>query len=444
MGNVVIGSEITVKDPPKILMDYCHDVLILNNPEYLKRLSLGIPVYGTSKKISLYSSFGNSVTLPFGCLRNIWTMIKDMPMELKFQPLRECDYHTDITIDPRPYQPRVIKNILKHKNGVVVSPCGSGKTLMGMLAIQALGGRALWLTHTSKLIIQSYDVAAKMFGEEGMGTITDGKIDIGERITFATVQTLKAHTSKYKDTWDIVIVDECHHCVSTPSNVTMFGACLSNISARYKIGLTATPDRKDGMDDAMYAILGGKIDTVTRDEVRGSTCPVFIRPVSYDFRMNPMMITREGTGVTDHNLELDLIINDIGRNRFIADIISHVKDGHKVMVLSERVEHTKTLHDICGGILIRPKGITQDGDLMFATYQYMSEGVDIPDLDTLVLATPITNPRMIEQTIGRLTRKHPSKEAATVFDICDTDLILTRQFNARKTVYRRLDYEVFN
>ena len=444
MGEVVIGADITIQDPPTILLNFCNDVLVLSNPEYLKRLRLGIPVYGTSKKLYLYESFGHTITLPFGCLRNIWAMIKDMPISLRFEPIRKCEYIVNMKLDPRPYQPRVLENILKHKNGVVVAPCGSGKTLMGMLAISRIGGRALWLTHTSKLLTQSYDVAVRLFGEDGMGTITEGKIDIGERITFATVQTLKSNISKYKDMWDVVIVDECHHCVSSPSQMTMFGACLNNVCARYKIGLTATPKRSDGMDDAMYAILGGVIDTVTREEVRDSTCPVFVRPISFNFHMNMMSIMREGTGVVDHNLELDQIINSRTRNEFIADIISRVKDGHKVMVLSERVEHTKTLYDMCGGVLIRPKGILQDGQLMFATYQYMSEGVDIPDLDILIMATPITNPRLIEQTIGRLTRKHPSKEIATVFDICDTDLILKKQYEARKTVYRRLDYEVYD
>ena len=90
-----------------------------------------------------------------------------------------------------------------------------------------------------------------------MGTITAGKINIGDGITFATVQTLsKIDLTQYKHEWDLIIIDECHHVAGSPTKLNQFSRVLDNLSATHKYGLSATVHRADGLIRSMYAYLG--------------------------------------------------------------------------------------------------------------------------------------------------------------------------------------------
>ena len=171
-----------------------------------------------------------------------------------------CEYKS--TIKPYDYQEEAIKSAVAARQGVIVAPCGAGKTQIGLEIAARIGGRTLWLTHTADLLTQSMERAKTYFGltNGDYGTITAGKVDIGNVITFATVQTMnKIDLSKVKDKWDVVIVDECHHVVGTPTQVMMFYHVISNLKARYKFGLTATPKRSDGLSPCMFALIGPKI-----------------------------------------------------------------------------------------------------------------------------------------------------------------------------------------
>ena len=128
---------------------------------------------------------------------------------------------------------------------------------MGLEIVARIGGRALWLTHTQDLLNQSMTRAKSVLGNIGQGTITEGKVNCGDGITFATVQTLsKIDLTEHRDYWDVIICDECHHAAGSPTKVTQFYKVLSNLKALYKIGLTATPKRADGLEESMFALLG--------------------------------------------------------------------------------------------------------------------------------------------------------------------------------------------
>ena len=125
-------------------------------------------------------------------------------------------------------------------------PCGSGKTQTALELVARYKGRALWITHTKELLKQSMERAKSVYGinAKDIGTITEGKIDIGEYITFATVQTLASiDLYDYRDYWEVIIVDECHKAVGTPTHLMMFYKVISQLSAYHKFGLTATPIR---------------------------------------------------------------------------------------------------------------------------------------------------------------------------------------------------------
>ena len=164
--------------------------------------------------------------------------------------------------------------------GILQSPAGSGKTQMGIALVKRFGKKALWLTHTLDLLKQSKERAELYMDKRVIGTITEGKVNIGSGITFATIQTMcKLDLSQYKNLWDTIIVDECHRCSGTPTAMTQFYKVLNSLAARHKIGLSATVHRSDGMIEATYALLGHVVYTVPDKAVGDKIMKVGILPV---------------------------------------------------------------------------------------------------------------------------------------------------------------------
>ena len=155
------------------------------------------------------------------------------------------------------YQETAVQAMLQKRYGILQALPASGKTQMGIAMIIGSHQKALWLTHTKDLLTQSYNRAAQYVDKKLLGKISDGKVQIGSGITFATVQTLaKLDLSQYKYEWDMIIVDECHRAAGTPSGYSQFSKVLNNLAASEKYGLSATVHRADGMIKATFALLG--------------------------------------------------------------------------------------------------------------------------------------------------------------------------------------------
>lgn len=434
-----------------IIVDECipllKKVLEWDNPEYFKKQETGRSTWNTPKKIILWQMKGNALVIPFGMLQFLWKSgIQVVPSEhLTCQKLR-FKASVDNLYD---YQEKALESALKAKQGVLVAPCGSGKTQIGLAICGALGFRTLWLTHTHELLKQSMDRAKACLGEDvPMGTITEGKINASDGITFATVQTMaRINLSDFHDFFDVVIVDEAHRCVGTPTSLTMFYKVVSSLSARYKYGLTATPKRTDGMEKAMFALLGEKFFEISKKDVQDKTCPLSVtEPVQthyepcYDEVLNP-----DGT-LNYVNLITDCV-NDKERNKIVSFVIDTAVKTGKTMVLSERVAHLENLAEMCHHrhvILSTAKKKEREGilkgdwEVMFATYQIAKEGLDIPSLINLVMASPVKNDITVTQSVGRVMRAFPDKEYGYVWDFDDDMPMLKRWLSKRLSIYRRL------
>lgn len=433
-----------------IVVDECipllKKVLEWDNPEYYKRQEKGLSTWNTPKKIVLWQMKGEKLIVPFGMLQFLWKSgIQVVPSEHLTGQQRHFSASVDSLYD---YQEDALKSALKAKQGVLVAPCGSGKTQIGLAICGALGFRTLWLTHTHELLKQSMERAKDCLGAIPMGTITEGKINASDGITFATVQTMaKINLSDFHDFFDVVIVDEAHRCVGTPTSLTMFYKVVSSLSARYKYGLTATPKRTDGMEKAMFALLGEKFFEISKADVKDKTCPLSVRePMQthyepdYDEILNP-----DGT-LNYVNLITDCV-NDEERNKVVSFVIDTAVKTGKTMVLSERVAHLEILSKMCHHkyvILSTAKKKEREGilkgdwEVMFATYQIAKEGLDIPSLINLVMASPVKNDITVTQSVGRVMRAFPNKECGEVWDFDDDMPMLHRWLLKRLSIYRRL------
>ena len=207
---VILSSRIYVSEPNQKLQQWCKDNLILPNPEYAKKVRMNFWLGNTPKTINLMEKNGSYLVLPYGCKSKVLSCMSYTDELLTtFDTTDNEPYECNIPLYD--YQEQAVNAVYNgFTNGILQSPAGSGKTQMGLALIAKLGGKALWLTHTKDLLNQSKHRAEQYFPSEILGTITEGKVNIGSGITFATVQTMcHLDLNLYKGQWDCIIVDEC-------------------------------------------------------------------------------------------------------------------------------------------------------------------------------------------------------------------------------------------
>lgn len=468
MAEMYVDSRLNIKDYTNEMLLYAKEKLIFNNPKYIKAEALGKWTGNIEKYIYMYEIRNNVLVLPFGCFKDFYLKFKNDLSVVKslISPVRHINYNSNIKLYP--YQEQAVKQILLAKNGILVSPCGSGKTIIGLEIVVRLGLKTLWIAHTNDLVQQAMDRAKSNFDLDfaNYGTISAGKVKIGD-ITFATAQTLcNLDLPLYKNEFDVIVIDECHHIYKGDNSLAMYYKILNNLSARYRFGLTATPKRSDGLERCMTALLGNIEHTISKEEVKKFTCPVKVEKIQTDYTPNlDVVLAGDGT-IVYSSLINDLIQNE-ERNRKIAnDILYAMYQNKRVLVLSDRIEHLSRLKEVV--LKYQPNGkITQlmalsnskkareerkqvlkdlnEGkiNVVLATYQLAKEGLDVPKLDIVMFASPIKDATTVEQASGRVGRKAEGKEYGTVMDYVDSNFGMLAGFSKkRNSVYKKLEYEI--
>ena len=452
---LIISNEITVIDPTKEVRQWIYDKLKVPNPEYAKKVKLGLWVGNTPKELKLYRTSGDNLIIPFGVGPSLYSAFPDLVHELArfdFAKNKPVKYNADISLYD--YQEKAVEKLIKSQGGILQSKAGSGKTRMGIALICRLGVKTLWLTHTSELLNQSYNSASEFIDKKLLGKITAGKMDISEGITFSTVQTLsKADLNALRYEWDMVVVDECHRCSGNVNKATMFSKVLNNLACRYKYGLSATLHRSDGLIKCTYALLGGISYLVPSNVV--NTMRVEIERKDTGVQISKKCLDTDGTLVyaklinylAEHGRRNDLIKDDI------MDL--YVKGKHSIILLSDRVEHLNEIKKrlpasyaeevvmLHGKIkkADRERGLeemrTKKKHILLATYQIAKEGLDVPCLDRLLLATPVKDYAIVVQSVGRIARVCDGKGTPVVYDYVDDIGFLQGMWKKRCTSYRK-------
>lgn len=291
---VTLGSTITIEHPSNEIMLWCEENLIINNPEYQKKRRMNLWLGNTPEKLYLYETNGENITLPFGTLRELLPFLSSAKAVHTFTDRTRVDFNCVVPLYD--YQEIAVDEVIRQRYGILCSPAGSGKTQMGIAITAKLGLKTLWLTHTIDLLNQSMNRAKQYMSADLIGTITQGKVNIGTGVTFATVQTMcRVDLEKYRDEWDVIIVDECHRCSGTPTAITQFYKVLNSLAARYKFGLSATVHRSDGTIKATYALLGKVIYTVPDKAVSDRVMKVGIKPISTGLGLSRECLNTDGT-----------------------------------------------------------------------------------------------------------------------------------------------------
>lgn len=453
---VEIGSEIRIRDTSKELYDWAQENLIIPNPQYRERERRGLWVGNTPKYLWLYHVDGSDLIVPTGVGKQVRQFLSDKDqISVHLADNGVLEYKG--TIPLYDYQKEAVEAMRHVSCGILQSPCGSGKTQMGIALAAMLGRKVLWVTHTQDLLTQSKTRAEQYFSPETLGTITAGKAQVGSHMTFATVQTLcRIDLEQFRYTWDVVIVDECHRLAGSPTQVTMFYKVMNSLAARHKYGLSATVHRSDGMIKSTFAVLGPVIYKVPDEAVADKTMQVRILQRNTGITVSRSCLDTDGT--LDYNGLLSYLGENRERNEMIVkDLVS--QKGHSCLILASRLEQLRNIRDLLpdelrgtsamiDGSMTSKKGKaereaaiedmrTGRKKILFASFGLAKEGLDIPRLDRLFLVSPQKDYAVVTQSIGRIARKAEGKNDAVCYDYVDDIQFCENQFKRRKTHYRK-------
>ena len=452
---ITVSNVIVVTDATPDVNAWCKKELTLPNPEYAKKVRMGFWVGNTPKTINLYEVNGNTISVPYGCLYQIPDLL-DAYIHSDL-PKNKYVYFGDKQMELYDYQQKAVDVLADKKKGILIAPAGSGKTVTGIHLVKRLSQKALWITNKKELLEQAKNTALQVMDKSLIGEITEGKVNIGRGITFATVQTLaNLDLPRYKYEWNCIIVDESHNIGSNANSTMMFQKVLNNLAARHKYGLTATAHRSDGLIKAMYCFLNGIAHEVPESEVADKIMKVGIKPVSTGVELSRACLNTDGT------LNYAKLINYLGshadRNFKIYYELTDNKNK-SCLILSARLEHLTHLISVLPdemqdrAVMVSGKMTTKKGKLereqaiedmrtgkkkyLFATYSLAKEGLDIPCLERLFLTTPVKDYAVVTQSIGRIARTHEGKAKPIVYDFVDNIPYCVKAYKQRCRHYRK-------
>lgn len=437
----------------KEILDYCKENLVLNNPEYIKKEKMGFWVGNTPKKLTYFEINQDTLILPFGMIDFLKEKKHINDYMIDAHKGKEFDWNYDLKLYD--YQKECSEKVVKAKHGIFIAPAGSGKTQMFIDIILKLKKKSLIIVHTHDLLQQAKKRIESLTDIE-VGIIAAGKINIQD-ITVATVQTLsKIDLQQYAYEWGTIVVDEVHRCFHNVSKITMFGKVMSNLKVLNKIGCTATFHRATGLEQTINFLFGNIVHEVSKDKVISKTMKAKIKVKETNFILGQYADCIESDGTLNFVKFISELCDDKRRNEEIARDIMKNKDK-SCLVLSNRLSQLAKVKEMIGyGVMIDGKMTSKKGKVarekaiedmrtghervLFASYNLAKEGLDIPCLERLFLASPVKDKAVVIQSVGRIERKC-NKSEPVVYDYVDDIGICRNMYKQRKRIYKQNNNE---
>lgn len=468
---IILSNCIEIRNPTKEMVQFCKKELTFKNPEYEKKKRMGFYTYGAVKEIKLYDIYADCIYTPIGFFNKLFQFHPYINDYVDYSVEVKANIKSDIKL--RDYQELAVPSVINYKTGILNLPVGLGKTELALECVNRVQQKTLWITHTNDLLQQSLErCSSKMTCKTS--TITDGKCDITGDIVFATVQTLYKYVdngSIPQNTFGMLIVDECHHISANPNSIQLFRTCVDYFACKYKIGLTATVHRADGLAKCITLILGDVIYKIEKQ--KNDYCCIYEDKILLRFPIEQFQVPAKIKVIeTDYNLDgkevfsanggtiqFATLISDLAMNQSRnKQIITHLKQiNGSTIVLSDRVEQLKYLcSQVENGVQIdgstpkknRKKALDDVANgkkkYLFASYNLAKEGLSVNILSNLVMATPVKDFAIVSQSIGRIQRPYENKKIATVYDFVDDVGMLYNFYAKRRSTYRKNNWEIEN
>jgi superfamily II DNA or RNA helicase len=415
------------------------------NPDFYDRQRRRQSTWNIPRIISSYQeTLDDHLILPRGLLETATKLVTEAGSKVESDDRRAPGDTQTFTLDLtlQPAQQSAVDDVLSHDLGLLVAPPGSGKTVMACAAIAARGVTTLVLVDRKTLADQRRRQIQGVLGVKP-GQLGGGRSRLTGVIDVATLQTLARRTNlgEMLDGYGFVVVDECHHVPAAA-----FEAAVRTIPARQWLGVTATPYRRDGLDDLIGFQLGPVRHTLQHAD------PDTLEGANAD-RPRPVLVVHPTRFHLDEQVDLLLpgaiasihraLAADNARNeQILTDVLEAHGRGRHCLVLAQRTAHVdhfaaKTAEHglqpvvLKGGMGARERAaanerlVPKPGEpplVAVATGHFIGEGFDCPALDTLFLAGPVSFKGRLVQYAGRILRAYPGKLTAEVHDYHDVEM----------------------
>ncbi len=460
-----IGAQlqVTLAGLPSNLISAFKRTATFANPTFFEKQRMRFSTWNIPRFIFCGELLPDQLILPRGVLDQCLEISKIAGSQVVIRDSRprhkklKASFYGELSSE----QSKAVKALLSHDTGVLVAPPGAGKTVMACAAVAKRKVSTLVLVHRAPLLEQWRSQFARFLGvkEKEVGVLAGqrkkltGKLDVGMLQTVTKLEDVEEVLSQYGQ----IIIDECHHIPAVS-----FEAVLKKCAAQYVMGLTATPYRKDGHQSIIHMQCGPiRYEMKSVDGIPLKKT-VIVRETSF------RMPVESGPQPAIHEVWSRLIL-DVARLNLIAqDIIESVQERRVALVISDRKQHLEEIEKavkateggsqltpfvLIGGMgkKARAKVLAEiatalaegQGLYLLATGSLIGEGIDIPALDTLVLAMPISfRGRMIQYAV-RLHRPNAGKTEVRIYDYLDSNSGLTvSMFRKRLAAYKKMEYRV--
>ena len=407
------------------------------NPQIKVLLSLRKPLFNTPKMIQGFEEDDTHLMLPRGLVNKVQEFFTQNAVKYKLLDKRvfENIETKKVKFTLRPEQDDAIKAITRTDISICVAPPGFGKTLLGAKMFEVRACKTLIVVNKNMLLNQWIERFVDYFeyDKKDIGYLGKGKNKLNGNIDVATMQSLKNSPDFIHD-YSFVIVDECHHIPAVT-----FEQIIKNFKGKYLLGLSATPNRKDGLQPILYQQLGD---------------------IAYEYKKKKTHNNKLEIIRTDFISEADnysTIINELcideNRNNLIIDQLK-TNINRKILVLTDRIEHINILEHMLNEEQIEFVSIhgsmnkkdqvenmakVQDSSLILATTSYFGEGIDFPHLNTILFATPISYYGRLVQYLGRIGR---GNQECLAIDFLDSkNAMLNSAYKKRLEGYKQMHYK---
>lgn len=323
---------------PQSLINKLIRLAAFQNPEFYKAQAMRLPVWNKPRIIGCAENYPQHIALPRGCLDDVQALLDENKVELVLHDERFAGEPIDVRFvgKLRSDQEAALAALLVHDTGILYAPTAFGKTVTAAALIAQRGVNTLVLVHRTELLQQWKERLQAFLGADKtkIGTIGGGKAKPTGIIDIAVMQSLsrQGEVSKQVKNYGQIIVDECHHL-----SAFSFEALLKAAGAKYVLGLTATPVRRDGQQPIIFMQCGPIRHTASRPE----SAPA-------DLAVTPLWLSRpivvpEGTGIQDVFLQ---VCSDTERTaKIVAEVGDVFDQGRKILVLTERTDHLKAIEE---------------------------------------------------------------------------------------------------
>ncbi len=451
--HLIVSSDTRIRGRlPFDVWQYLKKRLTFTNPAWIENEKYGYWQGSTPKTLSYIRREDKGLTsvIPRGFTGQLLKCLgyHGLKYTLEDQTRRLPGASFTFTKTLHPFQQQAVDTLLKKRFGVLDSPTGSGKTVMGLYLIARRQQPALVICHTKELLYQWRDRAAEFLDlpSHEIGLVGDGKKTISDRLTVGIVNSVHKLSDTLREQVGHVIVDECHRA---PSKT--FTEAVSTFDSRFMLGLSATPYRRDGLSRLIYFFIGDPVYSIapqTLQHLRRIMTPrLRIRETAFDYAYQD-----------DYQEMIKHLTADPRRNSLIvSDILKATQGAGMSLVISDRKEHcaalyyllrehrsirlltgdtpSKQRHQIIEAL---NRGEVQ---ILIATAQLIGEGFDLKALSNIFLATPISFTGRVKQYVGRILRTSEEKQEAVIYDYLDPPGVLQASFKSRTRAYRELGIE---